>query len=215
MYKSFFEGKCELIYLKTFLNFKQFSLAQQIDSWSFMATPLPMMSLVAIYLCFIYEIGPKFMKHRAPYSLTWIIRLYNVFQVIACAVFVVKIQAEGFTFKKTWKCIPETDISEDSLSIFATNWWFLMLRCFEFIETVFFVLKKKQNQISILHVYHHISTAVLLWLFLKYSGGKSDVIFIQANRSNSLAFRYDGDFHSRNQCLRSHSNVWILLFIKP
>jgi GNS1/SUR4 family len=164
-----------------------------IDSWFFMTTPLPMISLIMIYLWFIFKIGPEFMKHKKPFSLTWVIRLYNIFQVIACIAFIVKIHREGFSFKDTWKvsklflkvvfcstiifqCINEVEakveVSKKTMSAFSTVWWFLMLRFFEFIETVFFVLKKKQNQISTLHIYHHVSTGVLLWLFLKYSGGK-------------------------------------------
>ncbi|XP_070505842.1 very long chain fatty acid elongase F-like, partial [Chironomus tepperi] len=48
---------------------------------------------------------------------------------------------------------------------------FIILRLSELLETVFFVLRKKFKQVSMLHVYHHISTVVLLWIFLLYSGG--------------------------------------------
>lgn len=48
----------------------------------------------------------------------------------------------------------------------------MMLRLIELIETVIFVLRKKQNQVSPLHIYHHISTVVLLWSFLKYSSSE-------------------------------------------
>lgn len=52
-------------------------------------------------------------------------------------------------------------------------WWYgTMLRFVELVETVFFVLRKKQRQISFLHVYHHISTIIIFWVFLKYSGSK-------------------------------------------
>lgn len=47
-------------------------------------------------------------------------------------------------------------------------WWALWLRVFDFIETVVFLLRKKEHQVSFLHVYHHITTAVVLWIFLKY-----------------------------------------------
>jgi hypothetical protein len=54
-----------------------------------------------------------------------------------------------------------------------TFWFYgILLRIIEFIETIIFVLRKKQNQISFLHVYHHISTIIIFWVFLKYSGSK-------------------------------------------
>lgn len=52
-------------------------------------------------------------------------------------------------------------------------WWYgIMLRLVEFVETVFFVLRKKQNQVTFLHIYHHISTILIFWVFLKYSGSE-------------------------------------------
>lgn len=39
---------------------------------------------------------------------------------------------------------------------------------FDFVETCIFVLRKKQNQVSTLHVYHHVSNFIFLWYYLKY-----------------------------------------------
>jgi hypothetical protein len=56
-----------------------------------------------------------------------------------------------------------------------------MLSAFEFtfitkvidlIETIFFCLRKKEGQVSFLHVYHHISTLLFSWMSCKYFGGK-------------------------------------------
>ena len=48
----------------------------------------------------------------------------------------------------------------------------IFIRTLELVETVFFVLRKKQNQVSHLHVYHHVSTILLLWAFYKYNASK-------------------------------------------
>jgi len=58
------------------------------------------------------------------------------------------------------------------LRIHEIWWWIIILRFIEFIETILFVLRKKENQITFLHIYHHISTVFAFWLFLKYSGCK-------------------------------------------
>lgn len=47
-----------------------------------------------------------------------------------------------------------------------------MLKLVELLDTVFFVLRKKQNQVSFLHVYHHTIMAVFTWGYLKYLPGK-------------------------------------------
>merc|ERR1719155_138907 len=41
----------------------------------------------------------------------------------------------------------------------------------EFMDTFFFVLRKKNNQISFLHVYHHTSMLLLQWSLVKYIPG--------------------------------------------
>ncbi|XP_071580014.1 very long chain fatty acid elongase AAEL008004-like isoform X3 [Temnothorax nylanderi] len=46
---------------------------------------------------------------------------------------------------------------------------------------VFFVLRKKQNQITFLHVYHHTITAVISWCYLKFLPGEQGVIIAFLN----------------------------------
>lgn len=41
---------------------------------------------------------------------------------------------------------------------------------------VFFVLRKKQNQVTFLHVYHHTITAIFSWCYLKLLPGEQGVI---------------------------------------
>jgi hypothetical protein len=57
------------------------------------------------------------------------------------------------------------------------QWNFIVLRLIEYIETIFFCLRKKFDQVSVLHVYHHISTAVILIVFLKHCGGMMETFF--------------------------------------
>ncbi|KAG5310884.1 ELOV4 protein, partial [Acromyrmex insinuator] len=53
-------------------------------------------------------------------------------------------------------------------SLFGLLWWLIFLKLFDYVETCVFVLRKKQNQVSGLHLYHHVSNLVFLWYFLKY-----------------------------------------------
>ena len=46
----------------------------------------------------------------------------------------------------------------------------------EFTDTVFFIVRKKNNQISFLHVYHHASMAIITWGMLKYVPGPTTYI---------------------------------------
>lgn len=42
----------------------------------------------------------------------------------------------------------------------------------EFADTIFFVLRKKKNQITWLHLYHHSLTPLETWVLVKFIAGK-------------------------------------------
>lgn len=46
----------------------------------------------------------------------------------------------------------------------------------EFLDTIFFVLRKRNRQVSFLHVYHHSVTMYFSWLFLKYTPSEQGAI---------------------------------------
>lgn len=150
-----------------------------VDSFPLMSSPFPLLSIFVIYLWLVMKAGPDFMKNRKPYKLFLPIRLYNIFQVVACTYFISQSTPE-YSLRYTWQCLHVT--MSDQMTIIS--WFYLLLRLAEFVETIFFVLRKKQNQVSTLHVYHHISTAAILWMFLKYSGGK--LFTLQTTRRRCL-----------------------------
>jgi hypothetical protein len=43
-----------------------------------------------------------------------------------------------------------------------------VIKIFDLSETIVFILRKKYQQISVLHVYHHISTVLYVWIILRY-----------------------------------------------
>jgi len=62
-------------------------------------------------------------------------------------------------------------------------WWTLLLKIIDLSETIVFVLRKKDRQISFLHTYHHISTTTYLWLTLRYFIHSFNMIIIMLNSS--------------------------------
>lgn len=115
------------------------------------------------------------MKNREPFNVVDLIRLYNVVQVIACSIYVVRAHQLGFTINYLFKCEKFEFFSDlVKLEIKIGYWLFLALRSFEFMETVFFVLRKKHNQASFLHIFHHIGSVLMTWLFIVSDAGKND-----------------------------------------
>lgn len=151
-----------------------------------MSSPYPILITFCLYLWIVLKIGPNFMSTRKAFNLSTLIRLYNIVQVIVCSCFELKFHLIDFHFANTWKCIetPKSyeKLPENLMELHKIHWYYILLRMFEFFETIFFVLRKKNEQVSTLHVYHHISTVALLWIFLKYSGGMME-LFIPAVNS--------------------------------
>lgn len=170
---SSLENVCKKIAKKLNLNSTQpkFS-ATPIDTWTFMGSPAPLVLTFVFYLFFVLSVGPRFMQDRKAYKLSGFIRSYNVFQVIACMFFVEWSVNRGTTYKSTWRCTENQIDPRLVMELCEHTWYFMILRMIELVETVIFVLRKKQNQVSALHIYHHMSTIVLLWIFLKYSPSK-------------------------------------------
>ncbi|KAK9731320.1 GNS1/SUR4 family [Popillia japonica] len=50
-------------------------------------------------------------------------------------------------------------------------WWFYIAKLTELLDTVFFVLRKKNNQISFLHMYHHFMMPICAWIGVKFLPG--------------------------------------------
>lgn len=161
-----------------------------------MGSPYLLISIFAVYLWLVLKAGPKFMSNRMAFELTKITRAYNVFQLLGSAFCVIYAQQLGLTWRLGWKCIdapkglPE-DHTDELIYLGKCSWFYLLFRMSEFLETVFFVLRKKQNQVSLLHVYHHIAVVALFWLFFKYNSGRNEVFIVLVNSSvHTIMYAY-------------------------
>ncbi|XP_039437217.1 elongation of very long chain fatty acids protein AAEL008004-like [Culex pipiens pallens] len=155
---------------------------QRTLNWFLAGSPFPMLGIILGYVALIYFILPRFMENRKPYQMKTFIGVYNLFQVIYC-IFVVRLCFQaGFRFDHFYRCV-ETDFSDDpkAVKMSEVTWYILFIKFTELLETILFVLRKKQNQVSFLHVYHHISTFFIAYIFCKYVGGSMLVFSIVAN----------------------------------
>lgn len=170
--RKWFFYLCHQFYILKKKNVTKF-LDEIIESWILFGSPLPWIYIMATYFSLLYFL-PMFMKNRPPYNLTKLIRCYNVFQIVACTTFAYIAQFKfGYNIVKTiWKCEHNEQYAttaQDYYYIFAINWYFLLLRAVELFETIFFILRKKQEQVTNLHVYHHVSTLFFVYICVRYS----------------------------------------------
>jgi len=73
---------------------------------------------------------------------------------------------EGFS----WVC-NEIDHSERGIGLARVIWIFYLSKFLETIDTIIMLLRKKEEQISFLHVYHHFSVIILWWIGARFVPG--------------------------------------------
>nr|CAD7435561.1 unnamed protein product [Timema monikensis] len=68
-------------------------------------------------------------------------------------------------------------------------WGYFMLKVLDLLDTVFFVLRKKNNQITFLHVYHHAGMVFGTWFGVKFIAG-GHAVFLGLINSIVHSFMY-------------------------
>lgn len=126
--------------------------------------------VVIIYFQLVMKILPKYMENRPPYDLKKIIILFNLFQVVSNIYIFYKAAKEAA--RQSWVCAP-IDYSNSQFGLEQLNlvWFYYMNKITDLVDTVFFVLRKKQSHLTFLHLYHHAGMVGLGWIGTKYLGG--------------------------------------------
>ncbi|KAK4880561.1 hypothetical protein RN001_008707 [Aquatica leii] len=142
------------------------------QNWFLISEPWQLVSIILLYLYAVYKFLPAYMLNKEPYTLKKIIGAYNIFQIIACIFLIYGVSTSGWITDYSLGC-QVVDYSENEMPLRMAKfmWWHMIVKMCELLETCFFVLRKKTNQVTFLHVYHHISTLILAWIACKYFPG--------------------------------------------
>ncbi|XP_015364617.1 PREDICTED: elongation of very long chain fatty acids protein AAEL008004-like [Diuraphis noxia] len=151
-----------------------------VDSWFLMRSPVPVFSIVAVYLLFILKIGPNMMKNREPYRLKHIMLIYNLFQTgyNAFILYLLFFTPGGLTSMWYHSCHP-IERSKNAFLLYELNkgsWYFFISKVIDLLDTIFFVLRKKQSQVTFLHVYHHSNMVITCWAYLRFIKGEQSTL---------------------------------------
>ncbi|XP_050537984.1 elongation of very long chain fatty acids protein AAEL008004-like isoform X1 [Daktulosphaira vitifoliae] len=144
----------------------------RVKEWPLMDSPIPTFLMVITYLYIVTYLGPKVMANRKPFKLNNVLVLYNAGQVIFSLGMLWEHLMSGWFMDYSYQCQP-VDYSYNPTALRMANlcWWYYISKLTEFIDTVFFVLRKKDNQISFLHLYHHSLTPLETWFCVKFLAG--------------------------------------------
>lgn len=151
----------------------------RVANYPLMRTPWPVIALTILYYWFVRSFGPSLMKNRKPFQILPIVRCYSLAMTLW----------NGFGFYIAMSimnngldclgCQPVDpfDRSEKKLTQIYYGYMFLTSRLVEFADTIFFTLRKKDNQVSSFHVFHHSSVPTTVWFFIKFAPGGNSGIF--------------------------------------
>lgn len=151
----------------------------RVSNYHLMSTPWPTIGATLIYYWFIRSIGPKMMRDRKPYQILPLVRCYNI-AMAAWNAFGIYIGCQLLNYGlDTLGCRPIDPYLRDEKTLNQVYYGhvFFISRLVEFSDTVFFVLRKKDNQVSSFHVFHHSVVPTLTWIFLKFGPGGNAGIF--------------------------------------
>ncbi|KAH9383210.1 hypothetical protein HPB48_024045 [Haemaphysalis longicornis] len=140
--------------------------------WPLVGSKLFLGLLLSIYVYFVKIGGPRFMQSRKPYDgIKPIIQLYNAAMVLLNCYFVVAFASKtylGGGYSIFCQGIDFDARDEQTMSMLSLAWWYMMVRIADFLDTVFFVLRKKGAHISTLHVVHHVLVVFTMWFGLAF-----------------------------------------------
>lgn len=63
----------------------------RVLEYPLMTSPFTVLAILTLYFLIVYRWGPAYMAERKPFNIKWILALYNLFQVLACAFLVQRV----------------------------------------------------------------------------------------------------------------------------
>ncbi|XP_014678856.1 PREDICTED: elongation of very long chain fatty acids protein 4-like [Priapulus caudatus] len=146
---------------------------KRVERWGLMSSPLYTAALTLAYLFLVWA-GPRFMQRRRPLQLRAVLVGYNFAMMLLNLYVMVEVLDASTRLGYSYICQP-VNYSKNyhEMKIARALWWYYISKGIEFFDTFFFILRKKNSQITFLHVYHHSTMFCLWWIGIKWVAGGS------------------------------------------
>ena len=132
-----------------------------MDKNYFLSSPQFMIGMSFTYFSVIKGLQMH-MKNRNAYSLKSIMQFYNIIQVLLNIYMLYGLYDLQFLAEKPNLLALNVPYS-DKIAYFINIHY--LSKYFDYLDTVFMILRNKNNQVSFLHVYHH-TTVCFVWGYL-------------------------------------------------
>ncbi|CAG2180597.1 unnamed protein product, partial [Oppiella nova] len=131
--------------------------------------PIPVIIIMSAYLLFVTRLGPWIMSRRPALELRGPMLTYNTVMVAINAYFFFKfisLSQYGRVFAN-FQFPSKYDNSERTHALILTTYLYSVSKFIDLLDTVFFVLRKRNRQVTGLHLYHHTIVPLLAWMTMK------------------------------------------------
>lgn len=148
------------------------------------------------------KLGPKLMAARKPFNIKPIIIAYNIVQIVlntffsirVCVILILILISQpkvlrlislmfnaidfqlwryALSDKFSFACQPIVyGDSSDAIFLAYCSYWYFLLKLLDWIDTIFFILRKKNGHLSFLHVYHHSMISVGVYVQALFAPGE-------------------------------------------
>ncbi|XP_063988213.1 very long chain fatty acid elongase AAEL008004-like isoform X2 [Diachasmimorpha longicaudata] len=146
--------------------------------WFLMSSPFPTLFVCLSYVYLVKVLGPKLMENRKPFQLKNVLIAYNFFQVIFSAWLFYESLMGGWWGHYSFRCQPvDYSNSPTAIRMVYASWWYYFSKFTEFFDTIFFILRKKNDHVSTLHVIHHGCMPMSVWFGVKFTPGGHSTFF--------------------------------------
>ncbi|XP_077209312.1 very long chain fatty acid elongase 2 [Paroedura picta] len=139
----------------------------RVRGWLMLDSYLPTFLLTVGYLLSIW-LGTAFMKNRPAFSLRGLLIVYNLGVTMLSFYMLVELILATWEGGYNLQCQNLTSAGEADIRVAKVLWWYYFSKVIEFADTIFFVLRKKNNQITFLHVYHHATMFNIWWCVMNW-----------------------------------------------
>ncbi|XP_059622442.1 elongation of very long chain fatty acids protein AAEL008004-like [Phlebotomus argentipes] len=137
------------------------------------------LAIMIIYLFTVKKWGPKLMEKRTPFELKTTMNIFNVVQVLLNVY--IAIFGGYYSYWQSdfsWSCQPidHTVVTPERLNLVFVSYVYFLSKILDLADTIFFVLRKKNNQITFLHTYHHAGMILGTYIFSRFMSGSHSTL---------------------------------------
>ncbi|XP_041358204.1 elongation of very long chain fatty acids protein 5-like isoform X2 [Gigantopelta aegis] len=136
--------------------------------------PFPVWILTALYITVVF-VGPRIMKNRQPFNLQMFMIVYNLALVgLSIYMFIELFLGIWGADYNLWCASYSTDKSPKDPRenrVARVLWWYFFSKAVELMDTVLMILRKKFEQVTFLHWFHHASMLNIWWWTMMFIPG--------------------------------------------